>query len=107
MAESTPVAKLDAPPVPVARPTDRAFASTGAKKPDAITDWLRNGSVPDTKDVTAAQRALVKLGYDLQPNGAMGVETVRALHDFEKSHNLPISSEITPRLLARINAATR
>jgi hypothetical protein len=99
--------RLDAAPLPVARPPDRpAKDAAAAKKPDAITDLLRNGGGADSgRELVAAQRALMKLGYDIEADGVMGEDTLRALRDFEKSHSLPLSSEITPRLLAKLNSA--
>lgn len=104
--ETPQATKLDSAPTPAARPIDRAIVAAVSKKADPINDLLRKGGISDfVKDLTAAQRALVKLGYELQPDGVMSAETLRALHDFEKSHGIPISSEITPRLLARLNAS--
>jgi peptidoglycan hydrolase-like protein with peptidoglycan-binding domain len=78
------------------------------RKTDPIGDWLRTATAPDTtKNVLAAQRALIKLGYDLQADGVMGASTVEALHDFEKSHGLPATSELSPRLIAKLNGAGR
>ena len=55
----------------------------------------------------AVQRALVKLGYDLNADGLMGASTVEALRDFEKNHGLPVTSELSPRLIAKLNGAAR
>jgi hypothetical protein len=105
-APSAQGSPLDAPPTPVARP--QGLSPAPPRKTDPISDLLHGGGASHSaKDVAAAQRTLIKLGYDLQANGAMGVDTLRALHDFEKSHGLPASSEITPRLLAKLNAAAR
>jgi hypothetical protein len=111
-AEPQPVAPaaqgspLDAPPTPVARPAN--LSPTSSRKTDPINDLLHGGSASDSgKDLIAAQRALIKLGYDLQADGVMGGDTLRALHEFEKSHGLPASSEITPKLIAKLNAAAR
>jgi len=108
-AEPQPAAQgspLDAPPTPVARPAN--LSPTPARKTDPINDLLHGGSAADgSKDLAAAQRALIKLGYDLHADGVMGGDTLRALHEFEKSHGLPASSEITPKLIAKLNAAAR
>jgi hypothetical protein len=105
-AEPTPAATLTRPdvaPTPVARP-----AATTTKKGDAIGDLLRNGAVADSsKDLISAQRTLIKLGYDIEADGVMGAGTERALRDFEKSHGLPASTEITPKLIAKLNAAAK
>jgi hypothetical protein len=111
-ADGAPVAqpsRLDAPPMPVARPLDHAATGSAApKKSDQITDLLRNvGASDGAKDLIAAQRALIKLGYDIEADGVLGADTERALRDFEKTHNLPLNSEITPRLIAKLNASAR
>ena len=103
-AAATQSSRLDEAPTPIARPP--ATAAAPPKKADSIGDLLRNGGASDGgKDLAVAQHALIKLGYTLDADGVMGADTLRALHEFEKSHSLPVSSEITPRLLAKLNAA--
>ncbi len=89
------------------KPIDRgAVAQTPpARKVDPIGELLRSGSASEaSKNVLTAQRALVKLGYDLHPDGLMGATTEAALRDFEKTHGLPVTSELSPHLIARLNA---
>jgi len=81
---------------------------TSGRKVDPIGELVRTGAASETtKTVLSVQRALVKLGYDLDADGLMGASTVDALHDFEKSHGLPIASELSPRLIAKLNGAAR
>ena len=87
------LSRLDAPPTPVARPQERPAERLGHHaKPDPITDLLRNGRRRGQRQgtVLAAQRALIKLGYDIKADGVLGEDTQRALRDFEKSHGLPV-----------------
>ena len=73
---------------------------------DAIGDILRADSGKDAqKQVLAAQNALIKLGYSLKADGSPGAATSAALRDFERSRSLPLSTEITPRLLKLLTAA--
>ena len=106
MTSPDPASRLDAAPTPVPRPQEfTPPISSATKKGDPINDLLRGVSPPDnSKEVVAAQKSLKKLGYDIEPDGVMGADTERALHEFERSHNLPLSSDLTPRLLARLAA---
>ena len=55
--------------------------------------------------MATAQNALVKLGYPIKTGAVPGADTAAALRDFEKAHGLPISTEVTPRLVKLLNAA--
>jgi hypothetical protein len=102
--------KAEATPSPTPRPTDRGAAPqpTPTRKSDPIGDLVRSSSAGEnTKTVFSAQRALVKLGYDLQPDGSMGATTIEALHAFETTHGLPVTSELSPRLLAKLGVVGR
>jgi peptidoglycan hydrolase-like protein with peptidoglycan-binding domain len=73
------------------------------KAGDPIADFLRNG---DKRQLTlAAQNALAKLGFAVKPTGALDAGTRDALAEFEKTHHLPASSEITAKLIKSLNAA--
>ncbi len=94
-----------------------AFAGAGPPGPertvapraaDAIGDLLRGEAPADSSRlVVAAQSALAKLGYSVKADGAQGAATDQALREFEKAHGLPISTEITPRLVKQLNSAAR
>lgn len=73
---------------------------------DAIGDLLRGGAPKDNSRLTlAAQNALLKLGYVVKPNGVAGPDTISALRDFEKTHGLPASAEITAKLVKSLTGA--
>jgi hypothetical protein len=94
--------------LPPARPADAADGSASAAPPDPITDLLRGEARVDGGHlVLAAQTALAKLGYPVKPDGNDGLATQQALRDFERTHGLPLSSEITPRLLKQLTLAAR
>ena len=76
---------LKAPPAPPARPTTQSAAPAAS-----------------SKSVLAAQRALVKLGFVLNPNGVAGQTTRRALERYERDHGLPVHGDLTPALMRRL-----
>jgi hypothetical protein len=93
--------------LPPARPADAADASSSAPS-DPITDLLRGEARGDEAHlIVAAQTALAKLGYPVKPDGNDGLATQQALHDYERTHGLPSSTEITPRLVKQLIAAAR
>jgi Putative peptidoglycan binding domain len=94
------------PAVPPARPADSVDGSSGSSDP--ITDLLRGEArVDGARLILAAQTALVKLGYPVKPDGNDGLATQQALRDFERAHSLPLSTEISPRLVRQLTAAAR
>jgi hypothetical protein len=99
---------LAAPPAPPARPVGLGAPNepvSPSRTADPIADLIHSGGNKDSlRLVTPAQIALVKLGYSIKI-GAQGADTAAALRDFEKTHGLPISTEVTPHLVKLLNAA--
>jgi len=99
-----------APPSP---PPARPAASDGSppsRPADAIGELIRGAGEPpadNSRLVKDAQAALAKLGYPVKTDGAPGAATDQALRDFERSHKLPLSTDITPHLVKQLNAAAR
>ena len=62
--------------------------------------------VKPSKSVLAVQRALVKLGFVLNPNGVAGETTRRAIESYERDHGLPVRGEITPALMRQLRTET-
>jgi putative peptidoglycan binding protein len=58
------------------------------------------------KSVLAAQRALVKLGFVLNPDGVAGAATRQAIERYERDRGLPVHGEVTPALMRHISAET-
>jgi len=56
------------------------------------------------KSVLAAQRALVKLGFVLNPDGVAGAATRQAIERYERDHGLPVHGEVTPALSRQLSA---
>jgi hypothetical protein len=113
-ASPAPQAAKPEEPAPVAvlppeRPAGLGASGEGApaaRHVDAIGDILReDASKEGQKAVLAAQSALIKLGYSLHADGVANAATLAALRDFERAHSLPVSTEVTPRLLKHLTAA--
>jgi hypothetical protein len=56
------------------------------------------------KSVLAAQRALVKLGFVLNPDGVAGAATRQAIERFERDHGHPVHGKVTPALSRQLSA---
>ncbi len=61
-------------------------------------------SAENEKTIKAAQQALAKLGYSVQPDGVMGAATRRALEKFEHANGLQAKGELDPAVLHRLRA---
>lgn len=75
---------------------------------DGIGQLLKADAAPEEKPKTvlAVQQALVKLGFVVRPDGQMGSVTRHALEQYERDHGLPVESQLSPKLLHRLSAAT-
>lgn len=105
LASVKPVASAPAPVVAPTPPQPSPAAARVEKSEDPIAALLRTSSADKRKLTLSAQRALSKLGFDVKPTGALDADTKSALSVFEKKHKLPVTSEITPKLVKTINAA--
>jgi hypothetical protein len=100
------VAARPEPPRPSPSPVQVALAH--APKPaDAIADFLRNQGADKRRLTLSAQGALAKLGFGVKQTGALDADTRDALTEFEKSHHLPVSTEITAKLVKTLAAAAQ
>jgi peptidoglycan hydrolase-like protein with peptidoglycan-binding domain len=84
---------------PVRRP-----AGTGPAAPtrDPIAELI----APSAR-VTAVQRALSDYGYGpLKATGHYGPDTVKAIEKFERDRKLPVTGQISPRLMRELAAVT-
>lgn len=83
---------------------------------DAIGDLLRGGVVStppadpkaeQNRSVAAAQRALNRLGYGpIKADGVYGAGTKLAIERFERDRKLPLSGELSPRVLKELASAS-
>lgn len=87
-ANSTAVAR---PPVPVP-----------ATRSDPLGDLIVN-----SRRVAAVQRALTEYGYgQLKPTGTVGSDTQAAIQRFEKERKLPVTGQISDRLVRELSTVT-
>ncbi len=58
---------------------------------------------PGARRIAAAQRALAETGYgQLKVTGAMSAETQAAIQRFERGHNMPVTGQVSDRLLREL-----
>ena len=80
---------LKIPPAPPARPTTETAVSAAP-----------------SKLVLAAQRALVKLGFVLTPDGVAGATTRQAIEHYERDHGRPVRGDLSRAIMRRLSAET-
>ena len=84
------------------KPATKAF--------DAIAQLLSGGTAPRTeaaekdKTVVFAQRALAKLGYSLHQDGVFGGTTRQAIEKFERANGMPVTGELSRKILHKLSA---
>ena len=103
-AQQAPVPHAPAMAKPVIKPEPAP-----AEKRDAISALIGKEAHKDApkadgtdKNVMIVQRALAKLGYALHADGKLGGATRQAIEKFERDHRLPVTGEVTPKLLRRL-----
>jgi hypothetical protein len=113
-AANAPAAPVAIPTRPVAIPRDAEPLPT--KAPDAIGDMLRAApanspgaasatpSAIDATRILLVQKALMKLGFVVRPDGLMGTTTRQAIEKFERERGWPARGELTPKVLREISA---
>jgi hypothetical protein len=119
-APANAIAKLIDAPAPAVAAPQPVQASSTASYPASVSPSARSTSAPkdqigallgvlgddgaDVARVMAVQKALVKLGYVVKPDGVMGNGTRQALQSFEQSRKLTVTGELTPRTLRELGA---
>ena len=110
-ATSNLVTKTVAPPAPPAA-TPPAAAPPAAAPPVAV---LRPPApvpvaTPQTaagRKIAAVQRALTEYGYgQLKPTGLIGADTQVAITKFERDRKLPVTGQMSDRLVKELSAMT-
>ena len=77
-------------------------AATPRPRPDPIAELIA-----PTQRVTAVQQALNQYGYGpLKVTGHFGAETVSAIQKFERDRKLPVTGQMSTRLLRELAALT-
>jgi hypothetical protein len=112
-AEARPAEAKPAPPVSVIAKTTAApvAPATVARPPAPIPVSSRSDPVGDliiaSRRVAAVQRALTDYGYgQLKPTGTVGSDTLAAIQKFERDRKLPITGQMSDRLVRELSAAT-
>jgi hypothetical protein len=118
-AEAKPVelksAESAVPTAPKSMPaqgaTSASPASIAARSPASIAASTHGDPVGDlitsTRRVAAVQRALTDFGYgQLKSTGVAGTDTQAAIQKFERERKLPVTGQISERLVHELNAVT-
>ena len=112
-AEVRPVEVKPAAAVSVIAKTSAAPATpaTIVRPPAPIPVSSRSDPVGDliiaSRRVAAVQRALTDYGYgQLKPTGTVGSDTLAAIQKFERDRKLPITGQMSDRLVRELSAAT-
>lgn len=83
-----------------AAPAAPGSAPNAVRAPDPIGELIA-----PSKRVTAVQRVLSDFGYgQIAPNGVLDQQTEVAIEQFERQRKLPVTGQITPRLLRELAA---
>jgi hypothetical protein len=90
-----------ATPQPSPQPsTTAALSSSNAMRPPASIPPLTGA-----RRVAAVQRALTEYGYaQLKPTGTIGAETQAAIQKFERDRKLPVTGQISDRVVRELAA---
>lgn len=85
--------------------------SKSANSAAAVSVPVRNDPIAEliapTKRVLAIQRALSDFGYgQIKPTGAYDPETRVAIEKFERDHKLPVTGQISDRVVRELSAMT-
>jgi hypothetical protein len=88
----------------ITRSNAKAAAATNAAapRPDPIGELI---APSPSRRITAVQRALADFGYgQIKPSGILDRETQSAIEDFERGKKMPVTGQISPRLLKELSA---
>jgi hypothetical protein len=110
-AEVRPAEAKPAASVSVIAKTTPAQSATVARPPAPIPVSSRSDPVGDliiaSRRVAAVQRALTDYGYgQLKPTGTVGSDTLAAIQKFERDRKLPITGQMSDRLVRELSAVT-
>jgi len=102
MPRARPDVLASAKPEAVAHPPTKTEAAAPRSRFDPIAELI----APAPR-VVAVQQALNDYGYGpLKVSGHFGAETVSAIQKFERDRKLPVTGQISPRLLRELGTVT-
>ncbi|TKW80062.1 MAG: peptidoglycan-binding protein [Bradyrhizobium icense] len=94
-----------APPPPAAAPA-AAASSTAVVRPPAPVPVATPHTAAGRK-IAAVQRTLTEYGYgQLKPTGLIGADTQAAITKFERDRKLPVTGQMSDRLVKELSAMT-
>lgn len=108
---ATPVAPLPpskpAPPRPAA-PAAASVVTPSVSAPSAPAQGLvPPGEVPVSPRIIEIQKALARLGYGpIRIDGRLGAATEEAITRFERDRRLPVTGQISDRVIRELNAVS-
>jgi hypothetical protein len=110
LAEVKPVEAKPADPV-VKSPATATASANVARPPAPIPVSSRSDPVGDliiaSRRVAAIQRALTDYGYgQLKPTGTIGSDTQAAIQKFERDRKMPITGQLSDRLVRELSTVT-
>ncbi len=104
------VATEAANPLPRPRPAEAdALTVEPARSDDPVGNLVRTTSLPAAASsrVAAVQRLLAEYGYgQLKVTGTIGADTQAAIQRFEREHKMPITGQMSDRLVHELALAT-
>ena len=97
-------------PLPRPRPSEAdAALLEPPKSDDPVGNLVRATSMPAAASsrVAAVQRALTEYGYgQIKPTGTIGADTQAAIQRFERERKMPITGQVSDRLVRELGLAT-
>jgi hypothetical protein len=98
-APEAPAARTD---VPASASAPRPPVSVGAQRSDPLADLI-----VANRRIASAQRALTEFGFgQIKPTGVAGPETKIAVERFERERRLPVTGQLSDRVMREISAVT-
>jgi cell pole-organizing protein PopZ len=105
-AMSNLVVKTTAPPAPPAAAPPAAAPPAAVLRPPAPVPVATPHTTAGRK-IAAVQRALTEYGYgQLKPTGLIGADTQAAITKFERDRKLPVTGQMSDRLVKELSAMT-
>jgi putative peptidoglycan binding protein len=104
-AEPRMVEKAADPLAGLVKSTTTASISPSAPRPPASIPVAR--AEVSTRRVAAVQRVLTEYGYgQLKPTGTVGTDTQAAIQKFERQRKLPVTGQVSDRLVHELAVVT-
>jgi len=104
------VATETANPLPKPRPSEAAQPAETPRSDDPVGNLVRTTSMPapsSSARVAAVQRALTDYGYgQIKATGTIGADTQAAIQRFERERKMPITGQMSDRLVRELGIAT-